>query len=260
MSYYALSCFPTADCLDGSLVLNENRESLPLFGDVVLVLGSTLLYPALLATTALSELYLAVDWSIHKYKHWSLEKRITKIESDPDGIKALKNQRLKKLEKRKAKQEAEKVKTLDSVRKIRPDLQENALIEEIKEEYKKVRQTKESSSLSDISARIFWEEKLKVIRAYERTVNEIECYNSLSADDDVRQIFLEKYKFLQLRYQLNQHIDCHYLRNLLIIQIPIIGLIYLSHSKYTAKTSLEKTDLVGEYNSSIKERTWFKPY
>lgn len=97
------------------------------------------------------------------------------------------------------------------------------------------------------------------IRAYERANDEVGSYVGRTPVE-IRANFIARYQFKQLRHKMHQHVDKHYLKNCLKIQIPVIGMIWHFHSKYTTKTSLEKTNLVTRYNTAIGQCSWLKPY
>lgn len=266
MPFIAYSCSPTSNIFTGELILNEREESLSSIFNCAYVLGSTVLYPALFIFDLLAELFLALDLCRHQYKNWSIGRRIKHLETCPDSeIHSLKERRIQKLSQRiNLSDRSLTVKKLKEI--IPPEASlsddDDAWFDKVIETYK-ITETNVKNNDYDLPS-IFAKTKLeKLILALITSMNlslEIEAYQKTSSPEELRKIFKDRYEFSQIRHQLSAHIDKHYIHVLAKTQIPVIGLLFTAHDRYTTKQSLEATDLPNEYNQRIKQYDWLKPY
>ncbi len=272
-SFQALTCFPKTDPMTGHLIFEENREKLGLIENIVAVgLFGLLLYPAVLAIAAVGELYLAVNWLGHRYQNWSLGRVITQLESGSDAlIERMMQEHLAGLEQRKQRERLDLFRVVNDACKDWPYLLCEA--EHIKRNYETFRSRHpgdernfQHQTTLDVLSR-----NVRVVRAYERTLEEIGLYRKFERtleeiglyrkllQVDKNQL-LTAYRCEQLHHQVAMSIDAHYLRQLLLVQIPVVGLLYAMHSTYTTKAALESTNLVEQYQQALTNHPWVQPY
>lgn len=259
----ATSCFPDTNPVNGTLELNERKETLPgLLAYPICILGSILLYPAVFAIALVAEIYLGINLLYNKYKINILNKKIEAIKTySEQEMETIKSQRLKKLETREPLQLKEAAKAITTASRYDDKLSIRKRIEIIKHMYVKAKENAiaKDQSMEAVFQEVYLKKKVKVIRALESTLLEKALYKDSSSERS-RETLSSKYEFAKLRREVNQHVDLHYLKVLLITQIPVIGLLFAMHIKSTTKTSLEKTDLVERYNKTIQDDPWLKPY
>ena len=249
---------------DGMISLKEKIETAFILGDATYVVANTVTYPVMFALSALAQLYLGINWSIHRYKSWRLENKIQRL--DQIDIKNFIKNRLEKLDLKNQKLKTQLEKLKNEITKPETDYSDSKLSDVIQNGYIKALAKIESGDacFENCGNLILWENRLEIIRGIELISKEKDFYEQKldepKQDEKIKQMLEDKYKFAQLRHQIDQHLDRHYIRNLFIAQIPVIGIIYLAHSEYTVKQSLEKTDLISEYNNYMQTYSWFKQY
>ncbi len=266
MFYDAISCVPTVNFSTGKIKLKVRAETMLLPLDLGLILFNTLnTHLALIALALLPELYLVADFSYRMGKSWFIGKKITHLKQYAAvEIETIKNKRLEKLAQRKIKQTAEKVKILAKVKQdyyVRAQISDLKLEENITKTYKAAKNQKQKEYKDNKQAKSYlrtWEKIYKTIKECKLIDQEIQIYQNKTSEE-TRKILINRFKFKQLHQQIAKRIDQHYLYTLVVAQIPIIGLLFVFHSKYTTKDALEKTAWIEKYNKKIAKYAWLRP-
>lgn len=267
MSISSVRCFPKSDLLSGRLVLDETKEELSWPLCIVAVVSSTAIYPVVFTVALVAECYLFANLCYHNYKHWKVERKLKDMsnEKGDELSKYLSLRRVTKLTNRQDKQKVAMEKALNCEKETSKDsLSQSQMIKDVKSNYEDIKSDYENAIDSDKyihACRLaFVEDKVKIIRQYERTQAELRAISSLESTPQIKDWKLKRLKFSKIKHELNAKVDKSFLSNLMMVQIPIIGMIWLARSKST-KAYLEKSpDLLGEYDQLISANSWLKPY
>lgn len=248
-SYKAYTCFPSSHPHTGELEMGIRKEKMPYLGDIVFLLGSTLLYPATVAIVALGELFIGVAIINDQYESLKAKRKLKKLDTYSDAkIRSLTERRIAKIHKRseafEKKWGAVDVGAVDAL---------NAGYEGAKIRWLGSDNTENWARMETRRTELKRTMKYINIRA------EINA-SSLNNRELAKAALKARYESAKIRHQLGTKTKLHYLKVALIMQLPVVGLLICAHSKKTTKDALKNERLVGEYNVLKKEYPFTKNF